>query len=78
VTRLDVGSALDVHVTFGQPETAIVTYDDNPADLLGVGLDGGTLRIQLKTHVTIRNRPTLRAEVTSLVSDDTADPPFTG
>jgi hypothetical protein len=41
-----------------------VTYDDNLADLLGVGVDSGTLRIQLKPHATVRNRPTLRAAVT--------------
>ncbi len=50
VTRLDVGSTFDVHVTLGQPETATVTYDDNLADLLDVGVDGGTLHIRLKPH----------------------------
>ena len=64
VTRLEVGSAFDVRVTLGQPETATVTYDDNLADLLDVGVDSGTLRIQLKPHATVRNRPTLRAAVT--------------
>jgi hypothetical protein len=64
VTRLNVGSAFDVRVALGQPEAATVTYDDNLADLLDVGVDGETLRIQLKPHGTIDNRPTLRAEVT--------------
>ena len=64
VTRLEVGSAFDVRVTLGQPETATVTYDDNLADLLDVGVDSGTLRIQLKPHASVRNRPTLRAAVT--------------
>jgi hypothetical protein len=50
VTRLEVGSAFDVRVTLGQPETATVTYDDKLADLL----DSGTLRIQLKPHATVR------------------------
>ncbi|HWJ52178.1 MAG TPA: DUF2807 domain-containing protein, partial [Propionibacteriaceae bacterium] len=63
VTRLEVGSAFDVRVTLGQPETATVTYD-KLADLLDVGVDSGTLRIQLKPHATVRNRPTLRAAVT--------------
>jgi Putative auto-transporter adhesin, head GIN domain len=64
VTRLDVAHGFDVRVTFGQPETVTVTYDDNLADLLDVGVSGGTLRLQLKPHGIITNRPTLRAEVT--------------
>lgn len=64
VTRLDIGSAFDVHVTLGQPEGATVTYDDNLADLLDVGVHSGTLRIQLRHFTNIRNHPTLRAQVT--------------
>jgi hypothetical protein len=64
VTRLDIGSTFDVRVTLGQPEAVTVTYDDNLADLLDVGVDGGTLRIQLKPHAAVRNRSTLRAQVT--------------
>ena len=64
VTRLEVGSAFHVRVTIGQPEVATVTYDDNLADLLDVGVDGGTLRLRLQPRAGLRNRPTLRAEVT--------------
>jgi hypothetical protein len=64
VTRLDIAYGFDVRVTLGQPEAVTVTYDDNLADLLDVGVDGRTLRLQLKPHDTISNRPTLRAEVT--------------
>jgi hypothetical protein len=63
-TRLDVANTFEVRVTLGQPEAVTVTYDDNLADLLDVGVHGSTLRIQLKPHAIIRNRPTLRAEVT--------------
>jgi Putative auto-transporter adhesin, head GIN domain len=65
VTRLDVAYGFDVHVGLGRPEAVTVTYDDNLADLLDVGVDGRTLRIQLKPHPGhIGNRPTLRADVT--------------
>jgi hypothetical protein len=64
VTRLDVAYGFDVRVRLGQPEAVTVTYDDNLADLLDVGVDGRTLRIQLKPQSNIQNRPTLRAEVT--------------
>jgi hypothetical protein len=65
VTRLEVADGFGVHVTLGQPEAATVTYDDNLADLLDVGVDDGTLRLQFKPHATITNRPTLgAAEVT--------------
>ena len=46
VTRLEVGSAFDVRVTLGQPETATVTYDDNLADLLDALLARATRRAQ--------------------------------
>lgn len=64
VTRLDVAYGFDVRVALGQPEAVTVTYDDNLADLLDVGVDGTTLRIRLKPHATVTNRPTLHAEVT--------------
>jgi hypothetical protein len=64
VTRLDVGSTFVVRVTLGQPEAVTVIYDDNLADLLDVGVDNGTLRLQLQPNANIRNRPTLRADVT--------------
>jgi hypothetical protein len=64
VTRLDIANGFGVRVTLGQPEAVTVSYDDNLADLLDVGVDGRTLRLQLKPHGTITNRPTLRAEVT--------------
>ena len=64
VTRLDVAYGFGVQVTLGQPEAVTVTYDDNLADLLDVGVEDGTLRLKLKPHGTIKNRPTLRAEVT--------------
>jgi Putative auto-transporter adhesin, head GIN domain len=64
VTRLDIAYGFDVGVTLGQPEAVTVTYDDNLADLLDVGVDNRTLRLQLKPHGTITNRPTLRAQVT--------------
>jgi hypothetical protein len=64
VTRLDVAYGFDVRVHLGQPEAATVTYDDNLADLLDVRVDGKTLRLQLRPNAGIRNRPTLRAEVT--------------
>lgn len=64
VTRLDVGSTFAVHVTLGQPEAATVTYDDNLADLLDVGVHGGTLHVRLKPHSIVSGHPTLRAEVT--------------
>jgi Putative auto-transporter adhesin, head GIN domain len=64
VTRLDIAYGFDVRVTVGQPEVVTVTYDDNLADLLDVGVDGRTLRIQLEPHGTIEDDPTLRAEVT--------------
>jgi hypothetical protein len=63
VTRLDVGSAFVVHVALGQPESATVTYDDSLADLLDVGVDGPTLRLQLKPQADVEDRATLRAEV---------------
>jgi putative autotransporter adhesin-like protein len=63
-TRLEVADGFDVRVTLGQPEAATVSYDDNLADLLDVGLDGGTLRVRLKPEARVKNRPTLRAEVT--------------
>jgi hypothetical protein len=64
VTRLDVGSTFVVRVTLGQPEAVTVTYDDSLADLLHVGVDNGTLRLQLQPNANIRDRPTLRADVT--------------
>jgi Putative auto-transporter adhesin, head GIN domain len=64
VTRLDVAYGFDVRVRLGQPEEATVTYDDNLADLLDVGVDGGTLRIQLRPNAGIGDHPTRRAEVT--------------
>jgi Putative auto-transporter adhesin, head GIN domain len=64
VTRLDTAYGFDVRVTIGQPEAVTVTYDDNLADLLDVGVSDGTLRLQLKAHATIVNQATLRAEVT--------------
>jgi hypothetical protein len=64
VTRLDVAYGFDVRVRLGQPEAVTVTYDDNLADLLDVGVDGRTLRIQLQPNSNIDHRPTLRAEVT--------------
>jgi hypothetical protein len=64
VIRLDVAYGFDVRVRLGQPEAATVTYDDNLADLLDVRVDGRTLRLQLKPNASLRNRPTLRAEVT--------------
>jgi Putative auto-transporter adhesin, head GIN domain len=64
VTRLDVASGFDVRVSLGQPEVVTITYDDNLADLLDVGVDGRTLHIQLQPNSSIDHRPTLRAEVT--------------
>ena len=63
-TRLDVGSAFDVQVAIGQQEAATITYDDDLADRLDVGVDGGTLRIRLRPPTTSADRGTLRAEVT--------------
>ena len=59
VTRLDVGSAFDAHVSLGRPESATITYDDNLRDLLDVGVADGTLRIRLKPSAAIRGRSTV-------------------
>lgn len=64
VTRLEVDSSFDVRVTLGQPEAATVTYDDNLASLLDVGVDGRTLRIRLQPHDRIGSSPNLTAQVT--------------
>jgi putative autotransporter adhesin-like protein len=64
VTRLDVGSAFDVRVAIGQEEAAMVTYDDDLADRLDVGVDGGTLHLRLRPPTTVADQGTLRAEVT--------------
>jgi hypothetical protein len=64
VTRLDVAYGFGVRVTLGQPEAVTVTYDDNLADLLDVGVDGATLRLKLKPRVNVTGGPTLRADVT--------------
>jgi Putative auto-transporter adhesin, head GIN domain len=61
---LDVAYGFDVRVSLGRPEAVTVTYDDNLADLLDVGVDGRTLRIQLKPNTNIDHHPTPRAEVT--------------
>ena len=58
VTRLDVGSAFDAHVSLGRPESATVTHD-NLRDLLDVGVADGTLRIRLKPSAAIRGRSTV-------------------
>jgi hypothetical protein len=63
-TRLDVGSAFEVWVSLGQPEAVTVTYDDDLADRLDVGVDGTTLRIRLRPPTTAADRGILRAEVT--------------
>jgi hypothetical protein len=63
-TRLDVAYGFQVAVRTGQPEAVTLTYDESLADLLDVGVDGPTLRLQLKPHGTVGGRPTLRAEVT--------------
>jgi hypothetical protein len=64
-TRLEVESAFNVKVTTGaDTAAAVISYDDNLADRLDVGVDGATLRIGLKDGKSIGPGATLRAEVT--------------
>jgi hypothetical protein len=74
VTRLDIAYGFDVRVSLGQPEVVTITYDDNLADLLDVGVDGRTLRIQLQPNSNIDHHPTLRAEVTMARLESSALP----
>ena len=64
VTRLEVDSGFDVRLSIGQPEAAVIAYDDSIADLIDVGVVGGTLRVRLKPTDGMRDRPDPRAEVT--------------
>jgi Putative auto-transporter adhesin, head GIN domain len=64
VTRLEADSGFDVRVSVGQPEAAVVTYDDSIADLIDVGVAGRTLRVRLKPTDEIERWPGPRAEVT--------------
>lgn len=64
VTGLAVDAGFEVRVSIGQPEAAVVTYDDDLAGLLDVGVDGGTLRARLRPHDRIGRRPRLWVEVT--------------
>jgi Putative auto-transporter adhesin, head GIN domain len=63
-TGLVVEGGFEVRVTLGRPELAVVTFDRTLADLLDVGVDGGTLRVRVRPHDHIGRRPVLRAEVT--------------
>ena len=64
VTRLEVDAGFDVRVGVGQPEVAVVTYDEGIAELIDVGVAGGTLQVRLKPTDAIEDWPDPRAEVT--------------
>jgi hypothetical protein len=64
-SKVQVSSAFDVRVAFGDPAAVTVRVDDNLVDDLDVGVSGDTLRIGLKTGLAV-NRATLEADVTAL------------
>ena len=64
VTRLEVDSGFDVRLRIGQPEAAVIAHDESIADLIDVGVVGGTLRVRLKPTDGLQDWPDPRAEVT--------------
>ena len=72
-SRLQVSSAFEVNVSFGEQEAVTLHVDDNVTGHLDVGVSNGTLHIGLKHRTSVRNA-TLKADVTakSLLSIETS------
>jgi hypothetical protein len=61
-SKIEVSSAFVVTVSFGSSEEATVRVDDNMIDELDVEVSGDTLRIALRSGVSVRDA-TLEADV---------------
>ena len=63
-SKLQVGSAFEVNVSFGDQEALTLRIDDNLADHVDAGVSGGTLHIGLKPRTSVHDA-TLKADVTA-------------
>ena len=68
-SKIEVSSAFVVTVSFGSSEEATVRVDDNMIDELDVEVSGDTLRIALRSGVSVRDA-TLEADVIARSLDE--------
>src|SRR5206468_11061183 len=74
-SKLRVGSAFEVNVSFGDQEGLTLHIDDNLTDHVDAGVSGGSLHIGLKPRTSVHD-VTLKADVTarSLTSIELSGP----